>query len=631
MKRNRRNLFLVALTAVVFHFGPANAFMDAKPEYALQPKNTVPAATPANKPLNSSPSPARNNNPSWYNDASSFFKKPEELSATNQNTGPVNATRFDDGAPVAQPRMVSTPMLSAPMVASPKISAVTQPAPANLPPLMPVNVAPSVPPTLAAERGTDANGGSSGDWAQSFAEIATKPVDRTYPNLSSVPDSGGNIANNAWSAGKSDLQQQNQQAQQIMQQEWSAPVATSNAPNTTNTGGNNQQAANTMPNAWPLTQVVIADQAARTDAAANKPMTQPIAAMTPQPPAMPAPAANTAWNGLPLVPPMAAMTPPPAAIAVSQPVPMTNAMPQQTLPQQAMAMDNAPVASPAALTGMSWPPVTAEAPNNVPAILNPGPVLVQPLMAPQPDWGYRPPAAPDFSQPMPSLSAPLPAANPFSAPMPNLAAGEPKMPDTLPGDRLRTPGQSPVAFDPVGRAMTQYTNRMQESAPATTGTPYYPYGYSGLGYWYNNPNWATYQRNQNLAAQQAGLPMRRVPQFNKPIATIYFRQEAVQLDTQARQVLQQLAAWYKNQGGGLKIAGHSSARTADMSPMRQSMGNYRVSLERADAVMRELRRLGVDGEKMQLRAFGDNQQAFNESMPSGEAWNRRVEIYWDMF
>lgn len=584
MKQQHRVFFAALVVAAFFHIGPVMAQTSANDQFRF---GSVQAA---NKPLNVA-KPA--SNPTWYNDASSFFQKPNE-----QNT-----------QPVAKPVAIATdPMLdrigsvsamsmnrvapAKPMLARDSFAAMPIQPPRNDMPAPALNPAPVTLPSLALEAPQPVVAPlPNNDWAQSFAEI-TPPVtpvgnDR-FPNLASVPMATPPVESAA--AIKTELQQQNAQAQQIIQQNWQ-PEPPANMPlpaaagNATPTPVANQN--------WPMTPVYVGENAA-----------------TASPPTAATPNFNQPMPSLPMV----------------------------MAPQSANVTPNMPM-NPSAITGSAWPPVTAEAPPVMPLIMNPGPVLVQPLTPPVAlPWQQQQPAAIDLAQPMPSLGAmPTMAAsepmamNPMVAPMPNMAAVEPPMPQTLPGDRLRTPGQSAVALDPVGPAMMQYTNRMQESAPATTGAPYYPYGYSGLGYWYNNPQWATYQRNQNLAAQQAGLPARRVPQFNKPIATIYFRDDSAALDAQSRKVLAQLADWYKNQGGGLKIAGHASARTADMNPTRQAMGNYRLSLERADAVTRELKRLGVVGDKIQLRAFGDNQQAFNESMPVGESWNRRVEIYWDMF
>ena len=75
--------------------------------------------------------------------------------------------------------------------------------------------------------------------------------------------------------------------------------------------------------------------------------------------------------------------------------------------------------------------------------------------------------------------------------------------------------------------------------------------------------------------------------------------------------------------------GHSSQRTRDMDPVKHKMINFRVSVKRADIVAKELKRHGVESRKILVAAVGDAQPIYFEVMPSGEAGNRRAEIYLD--
>jgi flagellar motor protein MotB len=56
------------------------------------------------------------------------------------------------------------------------------------------------------------------------------------------------------------------------------------------------------------------------------------------------------------------------------------------------------------------------------------------------------------------------------------------------------------------------------------------------------------------------------------------------------------------------------------------MANFAISLDRANAVAREIVRLGVDPSLVRVSAVSDTQPVYYEVMPSGEAGNRRVEI-----
>lgn len=540
---------LVLLGMMFFPFGSAQAFFEKDNPYQLVAKNPFAdkksaAALPSapNAPPQLAASTA---NPVWYNEVTSFFDPPN-LTAPVPMLAPApvaNVRRGNDGLDLSQPM--------------PPIGAMRPSTPPTMPPMQPpmqaVNSAPSLAATMpppVAPRDIPANSG----WARTY--------DTTFPNLASVPNNPPPAAiDNSWQAQKAELQQQNQAAQQMRWQSWDL-ANTGSAPTTPQTVD--------VDVAWPKTQVFIADE----NRWLNPDAAQPVAMAPLVPPAKP----------LGMAP-----QPAPQPDWASQPMPSLNSYNPDPLPQAVPQSARQPAPQPSSLPGLSWPPVTAEAPthNLPPTIMNPAPVLVQSL---------TPQAAattPDWQQPMPSLA--LPTANS--------------------SDNLRTPGQTMVSADPTGQNVrNQFGQSIQQSAPYTSGVAQYPFGYAGMG-------------QPKIDAQT----LRRIPRLEKPIATIYFRDESANVDEQSRRVIGQVADWMKNQGGGLRVLGHASARTADMSPMRQAMGNYRISLERADSVSRALRQAGVPSEKIQLRAFGDNDPAYSESMPSGEAWNRRVEIYWDMF
>jgi outer membrane protein OmpA-like peptidoglycan-associated protein len=75
------------------------------------------------------------------------------------------------------------------------------------------------------------------------------------------------------------------------------------------------------------------------------------------------------------------------------------------------------------------------------------------------------------------------------------------------------------------------------------------------------------------------------------------------------------------------IVGHASSRTRNMTPVRHSNVNYRLSQSRADTVARSLRVMGISNQAIKIQAAGDTQPIYYEVMPSGEAGNRRADIY----
>jgi outer membrane protein OmpA-like peptidoglycan-associated protein len=57
------------------------------------------------------------------------------------------------------------------------------------------------------------------------------------------------------------------------------------------------------------------------------------------------------------------------------------------------------------------------------------------------------------------------------------------------------------------------------------------------------------------------------------------------------------------------------------------MINFRVSVARADVIAKTLIRMGADRAQLQIDAISDSSPEFLEVMPTGEAGNRRAEIY----
>ena len=97
----------------------------------------------------------------------------------------------------------------------------------------------------------------------------------------------------------------------------------------------------------------------------------------------------------------------------------------------------------------------------------------------------------------------------------------------------------------------------------------------------------------------------------------------------ARAEIRKVADQYKASGGVIRVVGHASSRTKNMSVAEHNLVNFRISLDRAQAVAGELARLGVPTEAIFVEARGAADPAFFESMPAGEAGNRRTEIFLD--
>ncbi len=271
-----------------------------------------------------------------------------------------------------------------------------------------------------------------------------------------------------------------------------------------------------------------------------------------------------------------------------------------------------------------------------------------PLQPPSNAFAQQPIAASPFAQQptvtnlaeLAPMNAPAPFVAPNFTPMPqgnyytwSDMTGQNGMGGMVPPVEIT--GGTPWSYN--GGAMQAYTDRMMQSAPYTSGTgaAYYPYGYSGFGNWQGARSPYRTQVASNSANVPTGTGQYPTPigsfDTNKPVATLYFRGDNATLGAEETKVLKQLTDWFHGKGGGLKVVGHSSARTADMDPDQQKKRNYKLSLDRADNVAKRLQKLGVPSDRIIVSAHGDTEKAYSESMPSGEAWNRRVEVYWDMF
>ncbi len=112
-----------------------------------------------------------------------------------------------------------------------------------------------------------------------------------------------------------------------------------------------------------------------------------------------------------------------------------------------------------------------------------------------------------------------------------------------------------------------------------------------------------------------------------PLATVRFAVGSARLGAKARREVRRAYRAYRSRGGILRVVGHASSRTRDLDLVRHQMVNFNVSLDRANAVARELMRLGVRSTSISVDAASDSAPIFFEVMPAGEAGNRRAEIH----
>jgi len=113
------------------------------------------------------------------------------------------------------------------------------------------------------------------------------------------------------------------------------------------------------------------------------------------------------------------------------------------------------------------------------------------------------------------------------------------------------------------------------------------------------------------------------------VATILFPNGSARVEKDDRRVLRQVIAQHRKVGGTLRIVGHASGRSETNDPVIHKMVNFEVSAARAERVANELVKMGVKANKLLVRSVSDREPRYYEYMPSGEAGNRRAEIFID--
>ncbi len=224
------------------------------------------------------------------------------------------------------------------------------------------------------------------------------------------------------------------------------------------------------------------------------------------------------------------------------------------------------------------------------------------------------PMAAEPQQPAPTVSTPQPEAEPEG----RLASA----PDGAPTSPLAAAQQAQLP----ARA---YGHNYRASAPEAYGiavpqpvpSPYQAY----------NPAQALHPANYGgvaaapvVAPGAAGYGQ---PYYaGQPVGLIYFRNGSSDLSSDDRRVLKEMADMQRAYGGVVNVIGHASmgAGTVDYA---DDQANQRVSEARANAVGRQLLSYGVPQNAIRILAVGASQPLYSEAMPTGEAANRRAEVY----
>ncbi len=254
-----------------------------------------------------------------------------------------------------------------------------------------------------------------------------------------------------------------------------------------------------------------------------------------------------------------------------------------------------------------------------------------------------PPSAAPSPPPMP---APAPVASAPMAPPPGAEPAVPAVPMTAPGRMaMVNPSDSQLGFKPSSAPplnasisqwvsppiLAHYRQTAALAGSAGTGSPAVPAvpatgsargmgGPTMSGDVVANLDAVPGTPKGMAAAMNGGIP---------PTAIVYFSGDGTALPSSARaQVRDAVAAFQANGGtGSVKVVGHASSRTPNMPVERHLEVIFQKSQARANAVAQALIRAGVPADKVIVEAVGDSQPIYYESMPQGEAGNRRAEIF----
>lgn len=128
-------------------------------------------------------------------------------------------------------------------------------------------------------------------------------------------------------------------------------------------------------------------------------------------------------------------------------------------------------------------------------------------------------------------------------------------------------------------------------------------------------------------AGQLRVPIRAAGGPAGSPVVVKFEHGSAQIGETVRARLKALADEQKARGGTIVVVGHASSRTRNLPVDKHKLANFGISLDRAQAVARELMRMGVAPQAIAVEARGDSDPIYHESMPAGEAENRRVEVF----
>ena len=331
-----------------------------------------------------------------------------------------------------------------------------------------------------------------------------------------------------------------------------------------------------------------------------------------------------------------------------------------TIAQRVLGADETPPTAAAPPTAASAPPTASDAPPTA-----------EP--APQIATAAPPPQAPAAAEPTPQMPAGAQPAVPAAAPVQTAALPAPGPVAATPvGPSASVPAAAPVAAAPVAapsgepavpaNTPMRGAAMMAPSAASDAALGFKPSAAPPLdpsvGQFVSAPIIARYRQtaSNTVPVSTAAVPAvapkggaaasddgsvvanldaaasGRIAMMNGGVpatAVIYFPGDGIKLTKAAHARIRAAVAAFKAQGGRgtVRVVGHASSRTANMSVERHMETIFAKSQARASAVAQDLIHQGIPADKVMIDAVGDSQPIYFESMPKGEEGNRRAEIF----
>jgi len=111
------------------------------------------------------------------------------------------------------------------------------------------------------------------------------------------------------------------------------------------------------------------------------------------------------------------------------------------------------------------------------------------------------------------------------------------------------------------------------------------------------------------------------------VGVIFFTHNSAAMDARDQAVLGEIARLHQTYGGIVRVVGHASPSTGTQAENQGEMANLTISLDRATAVAQVLLASGVPATAIVAEARATGQPVNPAYLPTGEAGNRRAEIF----